>query len=81
MVSCIIVVDSKFNVSYSSVLSFIGGIVWMGLLAHIELNERNYFSENQLLPGMVQTYYSSTHSLNTILQELKTICKNDIQNR
>ena len=53
----------------------------MGLLANIELNERNYFSENQLLPGLAETYYSSTHSLNSILQELNTICKNDIQNR
>jgi len=63
-----------------SVIGFLVGIIWMALLANIELNAKNYFSENQLLPGMAQTYFSNTNRFYKTLRNLQQICQNDQQN-
>ena len=37
------------------ILSYVTGVIWMLALPHHELSARNYFSENQLLPGTHNT--------------------------
>jgi len=53
----------------------------MGLLANIELNAKNYFSENQLLPGLVDTSFSNTHLFYKTFRELQRRCGLDPQNK
>lgn len=55
---------------------YFAGFFWMALLAHHEFNAKRYFSENQLLPGMVDTYFSDVHYTYKILKELQEICTN-----
>lgn len=62
------------------IISYLSGIIWMVLLANHEFNAKNYFSENQLLPGMVDTYFSNTHQFYKHLRELQKICKADEEN-
>lgn len=40
------------------VLLYIGGVIWFCALAYPPLNQETYFSENALLPGLVQTEFN-----------------------
>lgn len=52
-------------------LSFICGIVWLALLASDVFNNKTYFSENALLPGLVVREFNPRSSLNRLLDSLK----------
>ncbi|KAG8181461.1 hypothetical protein JTE90_017523 [Oedothorax gibbosus] len=52
-------------------LSFISGIVWLALLASDVFNNKTYFSENALLPGLVVREFNPRSSLNRLLDSLK----------
>jgi glycosylphosphatidylinositol transamidase len=41
----------------SSFLGYIVGVTWFVALVHPSVNNKTYFSENALLPGMVDTQY------------------------
>jgi len=66
---------STFLCRYDSVLCFICfvvGISWFLLLAYSDLNARTYFSENALLPGLVEPefrYYQQTADFYRALKE------------
>lgn len=51
-------------------LLFITSIVWFCALAYAPLNNKTYFSENALLPGLVQSEFRDTNYAKTIYQEL-----------
>ncbi|XP_013790376.1 glycosylphosphatidylinositol anchor attachment 1 protein-like [Limulus polyphemus] len=52
-------------------LSYVVGIVWFCLLAWEPYNNRTYFSENALLPGLVQREFSPGHETSRFFQSLK----------
>jgi len=65
-----------------SVPCYILGLVWMTLLCHEEFSAKNYFSENQLLPGLVDSYFSEHRYAIKVYNSLQSICedKNSISN-
>ncbi|XP_057291790.1 glycosylphosphatidylinositol anchor attachment 1 protein-like [Hydractinia symbiolongicarpus] len=60
-----------------SILSYICGISWMASLAHHELSAKNYFSENQLLPGLVETYFSQLQHVYKMYNRILSECPNN----
>ncbi|XP_065676209.1 glycosylphosphatidylinositol anchor attachment 1 protein-like [Hydra vulgaris] len=57
-----------------SILSFLIGVMWLFMLAHHELSPKTYISENQLLPGLVNTHFSNTYFAGVVYNELKQEC-------
>ena len=57
-----------------SVVSYLVGLSWMVALPHQALSASNYFSENQLLPGLVETYFSLNHYTQSIFNNLQGRC-------
>ncbi|EDO29993.1 predicted protein, partial [Nematostella vectensis] len=55
------------------VLSYAAGIVWMCALSDSQFNNRTYFSENALLPGMVNDDYYNHKAANSLYRELQAI--------
>jgi len=62
----------KKNGGRLAVLSYAVGVVWMLALPHHELSARNYFSENQLLPGLVDTYFPMSQYTRNMFRTLQT---------
>lgn len=52
-------------------LSYVAGLAWFLGLAHRPLNAGTYFSENALLPGLVEAHFHHEHGASDILQNLK----------
>ena len=61
-----------------SFVGYIGGIVWLFLLASDQFNSTGYVSENALLPAMVDTSYSEDHIAFKFHEELKEMCTKDM---
>lgn len=62
---------------FISVSSYIIGIIWMIALPYHEFSASNYFSENQLLPGLVDTYFSLDHYTHRLHRSFKALkCEN-----
>ncbi|XP_054724344.1 glycosylphosphatidylinositol anchor attachment 1 protein-like [Uloborus diversus] len=53
------------------VLSFIAGIIWFSLLASDVFNNKTYFSENALLPGVVVREFNPGSFLKRLLESLR----------
>lgn len=53
------------------ILLYLGGVFYFSLLAHEHFNAGTYFSENALLPGLVESEYDEDHSAKKFLSELK----------
>ena len=51
-------------------LSYLAGLVFLLVLAHPLYNERTYFSENALLPGLVTGTFNQDRAAVTFLQDL-----------
>jgi len=65
---------ATFLCSYDNVLCFICfviGVTWFLLLAYSDLNARTYFSENALLPGLVEPEFRYGHQTADYYQSLK----------
>ncbi|GIY37017.1 glycosylphosphatidylinositol anchor attachment 1 protein [Caerostris darwini] len=54
-----------------SFLSFLCGIAWFAILASDVFNNKTYFSENALLPGLVVREFNPRSSLSRLLDALK----------
>ncbi|GFX84619.1 glycosylphosphatidylinositol anchor attachment 1 protein [Trichonephila clavipes] len=52
-------------------LSFLCGIIWFAILASDVFNNKTYFSENALLPGLVVREFNPRSSLSRLLEALK----------
>ena len=57
----------------ASVLAYLAGLIWMCALAHPQFNGRSYFSENALLPGVLQMNFRSS-AQTMIYQEIEQMC-------
>lgn len=65
---------SVFIIHHSSklmILSFFVGIIWFCLLASDVFNNKTYFSENALLPGLVDRKFNPGSSVKRLLDSLK----------
>ncbi|XP_067142651.1 glycosylphosphatidylinositol anchor attachment 1 protein [Centruroides vittatus] len=56
-------------------LCYVSGIIWFGLLAWEPSNNKTYFSENALLPGLVQREYSQGGAANILHESLQEEAK------
>lgn len=65
---------AKYN-NRLCVLCYLVGVIWFLALAHVQLNARTYFSENALLPGLVDPDFQHGHGSGDYFQELKSIVK------
>ncbi|XP_052060128.1 glycosylphosphatidylinositol anchor attachment 1 protein-like [Mytilus californianus] len=61
-------VISKYN-NHLSVLCYIAGVTWFLALAYQPLNARTYFSENALLPGLVENEFYPELDMESLVQE------------
>ncbi|CAG2236691.1 GAA1 [Mytilus edulis] len=61
-------VISKYN-NHLSVLCYIAGVTWFLALAYQPLNARTYFSENALLPGLVENEFYPQLDMEALVQE------------
>ncbi|CAG2215993.1 GAA1 [Mytilus edulis] len=61
-------VISKYN-NHLSVLCYIAGVTWFLALAYQPLNARTYFSENALLPGLVENEFYPELDMEALVQE------------
>lgn len=52
------------------ILLYLGGLAWFCSLAYPPFNGETYFSENALLPGLVQSEFLDEQSANTYYIEL-----------
>lgn len=52
------------------VLLYVSGVVWFLALAYAPLNGETYFSENALLPGLVQSEFRDDQSAKLFYAEL-----------
>lgn len=52
-------------------LSYLAGIVYFASLAWDGCNNKSYFSENALLPGLVHRRFHGGDSVNDLLESLK----------
>ncbi|KFM78527.1 Glycosylphosphatidylinositol anchor attachment 1 protein, partial [Stegodyphus mimosarum] len=57
------------------IFSFLCGLVWFSLLASDVFNNKTYFSENALLPGLVVREFNPRSSLKRLLESLKDEAK------
>ena len=62
---------------HSSILGYLGGLVWLVLLANEQFNARTYMSENALLPAMVETRYLEEHAAYRAYNQLGEVCNKD----
>lgn len=65
---------SAFIIQHSNklmILSFIVGIIWFCLLASDAFNNKTYFSENALLPGLVDRKFNPGSNMKRLLDSLK----------
>ncbi|XP_055946175.1 glycosylphosphatidylinositol anchor attachment 1 protein-like [Argiope bruennichi] len=65
---------SAFLIQHSNkliILSFLCGIVWFAALASDVFNNKTYFSENALLPGLVVREFNPRSALSRLLDALK----------
>ena len=69
--SCQVVLDIESFSFNSSFLGYIIGIIWFLALAHPSVNNRTYFSENALLPGMVDTRYEYGRTAKSLKSEVE----------
>ncbi|KAK7867039.1 hypothetical protein R5R35_005680 [Gryllus longicercus] len=53
------------------IVLYLCGVVYFALLAHEHFSAATYFSENALLPGLVESEYDEDHSAKKFLVELK----------
>lgn len=70
---------SAFIIKHSQkliVLSYVAGIIWFCLLASDTFNNKTYFSENALLPGLVDRKFNPGSSIKRLLDSLKDEVKN-----
>lgn len=56
-------------------LCYLVGFVWFLALAYVQLNARTYFSENALLPGLVDSDFQHGHGSAEFFQDMKTLVK------
>lgn len=62
------------------VLSYIIGIIWLCALSDRTFNGRVYFSENALLPGLVEAEFKNHRFASELFGKLSTLPKGDISN-
>ncbi|XP_046851012.1 glycosylphosphatidylinositol anchor attachment 1 protein-like [Xenia sp. Carnegie-2017] len=63
-----VAVDHTFKISC---LGYVAGILWFVALVHPPMNNQTYFSENALLPGMVETTYRYGRSERDLKTEIE----------
>ncbi|XP_027037260.1 glycosylphosphatidylinositol anchor attachment 1 protein-like isoform X1 [Pocillopora damicornis] len=62
------------------VLSYIIGIIWLCALSDRTFNGRVYFSENALLPGLVEAEFKNHRLASELFGKLSTLPEGDISN-
>ncbi|XP_052818191.1 glycosylphosphatidylinositol anchor attachment 1 protein-like [Mya arenaria] len=67
---------SKYN-NPLCLLCYFGGLVWFMALAYSPFNAKTYFSENALLPGVVENGFYFDFDYNSYISELKEELKKD----
>ncbi|XP_067652625.1 glycosylphosphatidylinositol anchor attachment 1 protein-like [Haliotis asinina] len=72
----LVAIISKYNQKLS-VLLYIVGLAWFFLLAYQPLNASTYFSENALLPGLVENEFYNEGELNYFNKQLKEELEKD----
>lgn len=56
-------------------LCYLAGFIWFLALAYVQVNARTYFSENALLPGLVDSDLQHGHGSAEFFQDLKALVK------
>lgn len=71
----------SFNlfVCFHSILSYIIGIVWLCALSDRAFNGRVYFSENALLPGLVEAEFKNHRLASELFGKLSTLPEGDMR--
>ena len=67
------------SLPFSSVLSYIIGIIWLCALSDRTFNGRVYFSENALLPGLVEAEFKNHRLASELFGKLSTLPEGDIR--
>ena len=60
-------------VFFYSILSYLAGIIWLCALSDRAFNDRVYFSENALLPGLVEAEFKSHRLASELFKKLSTL--------
>ncbi|XP_060080129.1 glycosylphosphatidylinositol anchor attachment 1 protein-like [Ylistrum balloti] len=58
-------------------LCYVAGVAWFLALAYPPMNAKNYFSENALLPGLVENEFYSSADIKTYIEEYRAELKKD----
>ncbi|XP_071116541.1 glycosylphosphatidylinositol anchor attachment 1 protein-like [Haliotis cracherodii] len=72
----LVAVISKYNQKLS-ILLYMAGLVWFLLLAYQPLNASTYFSENALLPGLVENEFYNDAEISNFNKQLMEQLKKD----
>ena len=68
-----------FSVLFYSVLSYIAGIIWLCALSDRTFNGRVYFSENALLPGLVEAEFKNHRLASELFGKFSTVPEGDLR--
>lgn len=58
---------------------YVAGVAWFLALAYPPMNAKNYFSENALLPGLVENEFYSSADIKAYIDEYKAQLKKDVR--
>lgn len=72
----IIDIISKYN-NKLCVLCYVAGVIWFLALAYQPFNARTYFSENALLPGLVENEFYPELDMDALVQEYNAELQKD----
>lgn len=64
---------------FHSILSYFIGIVWLCALSDRAFNGRVYFSENALLPGLVEAEFKNHRLASELFGKLSTVPEGDMR--
>ena len=70
---------TDLSVFFRSILSYIIGIIWLCALSDRAFNGRVYFSENALLPGLVEAEYKNHRLASELFGKLSTVPEGDMR--
>ena len=63
----------------NSWLSYVAGVVWLCLLSDRSFNARTYFSENALLPGLVEGEFKNHRFASDFFRKLSTVPEGELR--
>ena len=63
----------------NSLLSYVAGVVWLCLLSDRSFNGRTYFSENALLPGLVEGEFKNHRFASDFFGKLSTVPEGELR--